>query len=149
MALEMMDADQGPVERRSQAAGHRHAGEQRARQPRALGAGHGIDVTQAAAGIGQRLSGERQQPADVVTRGELGHHAAVALVHGHLRMQALGEQALAGAVERDAGFVAGGFDAEHEHGAIVPQPRRPGRPKASRPEPLRAIVMSFACGGAA
>ena len=52
----------------------------------------------------------------MVAGGELGHHAAIALMHRGLRVQGLSEQAVAGVIERDARLVAGGFDAEDAHG---------------------------------
>ncbi len=58
--------------------------------------------------------GQRHHAPDVVARGELGHHAAVRLVHRHLRMQRVGQQAASAVVEREAGLVAGGFDAEYD-----------------------------------
>ena len=55
----------------------------------------------------------------MVARGQFRHHAAVGLVHRHLRMHGMGEQAALRVVEGDAGFVAGGFDAEDKHGAAI------------------------------
>jgi hypothetical protein len=51
----------------------------------------------------------------MVAGGELGHDAAIVGVHRRLRVHLLGEEAMRGVVHRYAGFVAGGFDAEHEH----------------------------------
>ena len=55
----------------------------------------------------------------MVARGELRHHPAVGRVHRDLRMQRVREQppGVAAVVERDAGFVAGGLDAEDQHQA--------------------------------
>jgi hypothetical protein len=61
------------------------------------------------------LCQQRDQAADVVARGQFRHHAAIGFVHRHLGMHRMAEQAAPGIVERDAGFVAGGFDAEHYH----------------------------------
>ncbi len=52
----------------------------------------------------------------MVARGEFGNNAAVIAVHGHLRMQGMREQAALHIVERNTGFVAGGFDAQDQHG---------------------------------
>jgi hypothetical protein len=38
-------------------------------------------------------------------------------------VQCLAEQALFGAIERDAGFVAGGFDAQNDHRASIARAR--------------------------
>src|SRR6185369_843182 len=48
---------------------------------------------------------------------EFGHHPAIGLVHGHLGVHRMGEQAPAGPViEGQSGLVAGGFHAQHQHG---------------------------------
>ena len=54
----------------------------------------------------------------MVAGGEFGHHAAVKPVQVDLRVQGLAQHAVLAVVERDAGFVAGGFDAEGEHGGV-------------------------------
>ncbi len=70
---------------------------------------------------GQDLADQRKDPADMVARGELGHHTAVLGVHLDLRVQRLAEEAMARCgraglagigqpVERDPGFVAGRLD---------------------------------------
>ena len=51
----------------------------------------------------------------MVARGEFRHHAAIVGMHRHLGMQGMAEQPAFGVVERDASFIAGGFDAEDEH----------------------------------
>jgi len=63
----------------------------------------------------EQAAGERQQPPDVVARGELRHHAAVVGVQPRLRMQDVPEEPPAVVIERDSGLIAGGFDAEHQH----------------------------------
>jgi hypothetical protein len=65
--------------------------------------------------LGQHPLQQRDQAPDVVARCQFRHHAAIGLVHRHLGMHRMAEQAAPGIVERDAGFVAGGFDAEHFH----------------------------------
>ena len=55
----------------------------------------------------------------MVARGEFGHNAAVSLVQIDLGMQGVGEQAALAVVDGDAGFIAGGFDAEDAHGGIL------------------------------
>ena len=68
--------------------------------------------SQGAARLLQDLPGQRQHAPDVVARSQFRHHAAVFGVHRHLGMQGVGEQAALGMVQRNAGFVAGGFDSE-------------------------------------
>ena len=71
---------------------------------------------------GEDLADQGEDAANVVAGGELRHHAAVLGVHLDLRVQGLGEQALARGgeraaravgepVQRDSGFVAGCLDA--------------------------------------
>jgi hypothetical protein len=70
------------------------------------------------AGLGQHLLGQRQHAADVVAAGQLGHHAAIGLVHVDLAVQRVRQQhghaGVAGAHQRHAGFVARRFDAQHD-----------------------------------
>ena len=93
------------------------ADQQGAGQAGPLGEGDRVDVRQCQAGVLQCLAGEGQHSPDVIARGQFRHHAAEAFVHRDLRMQALGEQAALGAIERDPGFVAGGFDSQNNHAA--------------------------------
>jgi hypothetical protein len=39
-------------------------------------------------------------------------------MHGDLRMQGMGQQPALGIVQSQAGFIAGGFDAENNHGGM-------------------------------
>lgn len=66
--------------------------------------------------LGHHLFEERQRAADVIARREFRHHAAVLAMHGDLRVKGVRKQPALGVVEREAGFVAGTFDAENEHG---------------------------------
>src|SRR2546430_7957729 len=72
----------------------------------------------------------------MVARGELGHPSAVGVVHADLRMHGVGEQAAV--INRNAGFIAGGLDAEDQHWPILLQfspfssPRAGCRQYASR-----------------
>ena len=64
----------------------------------------------------EHLLDQRHDAPDVVARRELGHDAAVVVVHRDLRVQRVREQPRARVVDGDAGLVAGGFDAEDAHG---------------------------------
>ena len=69
------------------------------------------------AGAAEDLSGKRHQPADVVARGKLRNHPAIGLVHRDLAVDCMGEQGSSpGVVQCDARLVAGGFDAQYQHG---------------------------------
>lgn len=76
-----------------------------------------VDVVAMRAALGHHFVEQRQRAANVVARCELGHDAAVFAVHRDLRMERVCEQAALRVVEREAGFVAGAFDAENEHGS--------------------------------
>ena len=54
---------------------------------------------------------------DVITRGQLGHHAAIHTMQVDLAEQGVSQQAALAVVERDAGFIAGSFQSQYEHGA--------------------------------
>jgi hypothetical protein len=80
----------------------------------------------------QHLAGERQHAADVVAAGQLGHHAAVGLVHLHLAVQGMRQQArharAAGIDQRHARLVARRFDSQDQHRSSVGRgPRASGQ----------------------
>src|SRR5690606_9460948 len=91
------------------------ADEQRTGKPGAFGPRDGVEIAARDACLRQHLLDERQHAADVIARREFGYDAAVALVQLDLRMKRLREQAAFGAVQRGAGLVAGGFDAQDLH----------------------------------
>ena len=69
-----------------------------------------------------RVSGS--DAPDVVAGGELRNDPAVLGVHGDLGVQGVREQPATRVVEGDAGLVAGGFDAEDEHGRDAAKPEK-------------------------
>ena len=71
--------------RGGQRLGARHAHEQRADQPRAAGHGHRLDVVERCAGALEGIRGHGVDQLQVAARGDLRHHAAVALVQQPLR----------------------------------------------------------------
>ena len=115
MALEVMDADRRHAEPVRERRGDARADEQRAGEARTLGVGDRVEVLERHSGAREHALDERQRVPDVVARSELGHDAAVVGVHRRLSVHLLGEEAAHGVVHRHAGFVAGGFDPEHEH----------------------------------
>ena len=121
MAFEVVYGDHGFAQRKGERVGIGAAGQERAAKAGALGVGNGVDVGVVFAGFVQAGLGERHEAADVVAAGQLGHHAAVFGMHGHLGVQPVADEAVFGAVERHAGFVAGGFDAENEHDKRLPE----------------------------
>jgi ABC-type multidrug transport system fused ATPase/permease subunit len=139
--FEVMDADDRLAQRVAQRVGDARADEQRAGEARPLGAGDGVERRLRRIRLGQHRLDQRHEPADVIARREFRHHAAVARVQVDLRMQPVREQPRRRVVDGDAGFVAGGFDAEDAHGIV-----RPGGPAGARRSwrpcrrPLRRIV---------
>ena len=120
MAFKVMHAQHRFAQGIAQRLGHRRPHQQGAGQPRAFGIGDRVDGRSGHCGLIEHLLGERQESADVVTRGQLGDHAAEALVHRNLGMQCLRQQSALAVVERHAGFVAGGFDTERQHLSSLP-----------------------------
>ena len=119
MAFEMVDAQRRNAQSKGERIGHAGADQQRPGQPRPLGIGKGIEVIEPGTSLAHYLADQRQHAPDVVTRSQFGHHAAILLVHRNLCMQGVREQAALTVIQRDAGFVAGGFYAQDQHGAGV------------------------------
>jgi hypothetical protein len=106
---------QAPGQRAAEGGAH----QQRAEQPGPGGVGYGVQVGQALVRLAEHLLDQRNQLAHVVAGGELRHHAAVVGVQFHLAVQRVGQQPALGVVQRHTGFVAGGFDAQDQHGVMV------------------------------
>ena len=66
MAFQVVNADDGAIQRHGQRRGHRGPHQQRAGQPGALGVGNGIDGRQRSLGVGHDLFQQRHQPLDVI-----------------------------------------------------------------------------------
>ena len=127
MAFEVVHADGGNAQRQCQRVAGCRAHQQGAGQARAAREGDGVEIARANLRFVQHAPGQRQHAPDVIARRQLRDHAAVVFMHRHLRMQGLRQQAVCrvraatqAVVERDAGFVAGGFDAEDKHGQVRP-----------------------------
>ena len=92
MAFQVVDADDRLVQRRRQRAGRARTHQQRPGQPRPAGESHHVNIVQCAPGLLQHLARQRHHAADVVTAGQLRHHAAESLVHLDLAVQSVGQQ---------------------------------------------------------
>ena len=108
----------GLAERVAERAGDARADQQRAGEAGTLRVGDAVEVGEPGPRLGQHPLRERHDAPHVIARGELGHDAAVDAVHRHLRVQRMREQPAGRVVHGHAGFVAGGFDAENEHGRM-------------------------------
>ena len=115
----VMDADGGFAQGKAERVGDARAHQQRAGEARALCERDPVEIRERAAGLGEHPFGQRHDAADVVARRELGDHAAVGVVHGHLRVERVCEQPPGAVVDGEPGLVAGSFDAQDLHGAIV------------------------------
>src|SRR5436190_9282334 len=105
MTFEMMDAEDWDGQSFAQRVGEGSANQQRAGETWALGIANSPQIPRAASGFAEDLAGKGHQSLDMIARGELGHHAAVNVVHCHLRMNGVAEELASSAViQRDAGF---------------------------------------------
>lgn len=116
MPFEVVHADDRHAPGIAQRAGEAGADQQRANQTRPGGIGNPVNGLSRQPGLGQGVVNHRQQALNVLAGGELGDDAAVLRVQRDLAEDAVGEQALMAVVEGDRGLVAGGFDAEDQHG---------------------------------
>src|SRR5262245_9707014 len=115
MALEVMHADDRLAERHGQTVRNAGSYEQRSCESRAHGDGHRVNVLLAPARGPQDLVEQWQAAADVITRGELGHHTAVGAVHVDLTVHRVGEQSRVAVEQRDARFITRSFEPENQH----------------------------------
>ena len=122
MPLEMVDAEGRHAERGGERVGEGGPGEQSAGKAGALRIGDRPELRNGAAGTREHVPGEGYEAPDMVARGELGDHAAVGFMHLDLGVHHVREQPPGrGVVQRHAGLVAGGLDAEDQHGGILIQ----------------------------
>ena len=119
MALHVMDTDYRLAKRIAERAGNAGADQKRAREARTSREGDAVEIGKPDASVAQYALGERHDAPHVIARGKFGHDAAVDRVHRHLRMQRMREQTAARVVDGKAGFVAGRFNAECEHGKMA------------------------------
>ncbi len=114
VAFEVVDGDERLAEREGQGLGVGDADEQSAGEAGAFGDGDGVEVVHGDAGFGDGFAHDGDDVAQVLARGEFGHHAAVDGVHLHLRGDDVREHLGAGAHDGGCGLVAGAFDAEDQ-----------------------------------
>ena len=116
MAFHMVHADRRNAPGEGQRLGAGGADQQRADQSGTGRVGDRVDVAGRALRLVQYLADQRQHALDVIARGQFRHHAAIHAVLLDLAEQRIGQQAALAVVERDTGFVAGGFQSQHSHG---------------------------------
>ena len=110
----MMHADTGNIPGQRQGLGQRRADQQGADETGARRVGDPIDIDRAR--VLQDLPNQRQQLADVITRGQLRYDSAVGGMERDLAVQEMREQPPLAVIHGDRAFVTGGFDAQHPHG---------------------------------
>ena len=118
MALQMMHADHRHIPGITQRTGDRGANQERADQSRPGGIGNAVNGLRRGSCLGDGLVDHRQQPFDVVPRGQFGYHPAMLAVQLDLAENPVREQALVAVKHGNGGLVAGGLDAEHFHNAM-------------------------------
>ena len=111
-----MHRDRGDLPAPGEGSPDRGSDEERADEPGAAGIGDAFQVRGAPLRLRERVADEGEHPADVVARRDLGDDATVLGMQGDLAVQPVRHQPEAPVVEGHPGFVARGFDAEHQHG---------------------------------
>ena len=89
MPFQVVHAQYRFVQRRTQRTCHACANQQRARQAWPACKCHHIHILQSFARILHDLFRQRQHAANMVTTGQLGHHAAIRTVHINLAVQGM------------------------------------------------------------
>jgi hypothetical protein len=118
VALEVVQSDRGHSEGVGEPVRRARAHEQCAGKPGPFRIGDRANVGDGEPGTREDLASERQETTDMVPRGELWHDPAVLGVHGRLGMERVREEPAIGVVQRDAGLVTRGFDAQDDHGKL-------------------------------
>ena len=130
MAFQVMHTHHRLAQTGGQRASHAGAHQQRTGQPRATRVGHNVHLRQSAASLTHHLSNQRQHAANMVTAGELRHHAAIGLVHLDLAVQGVRKQhrhaCARGIYQRHAGFIARRLHAQHQSGGGAARGRSGG-----------------------
>ena len=117
MTLHMVYRDHRTIPGRCESRCHAAADHQRPYEAGACRVRNGVRTRKI--GLLERLGYQRQQAAHVIAGRNLGNHATVAGVQVHLAVQPVGQKPAFGAVDRDAGLVAAGFDAQNVHCAGI------------------------------
>jgi hypothetical protein len=95
--------------------GGRPSDKQRAGQPRAPGGGNGVNILPGDVGLRERLGDDSGQELNVTARGDFGDDPPMGAML-NLRMHYVGEDRAAVLHDGGRGFIAGGFNAENDHG---------------------------------
>ena len=111
VALQVVNADDRHAPGVAERAREAGADQQGPDETRSRRIGNAVNGLRLDAGLGQGRLDHRQEALDVLARGELRHHPAVAAVQLDLAEDAIRHEAFFAVVERNRRLVAGGFDA--------------------------------------
>ena len=117
MPFEVVHRNGWFVDGQGQRLGERRSRPAARRTSRAARVGDRIDVIERAFGPAQRLAQQRHDPPDMVAGSQFRDDAAVLGMHRDLGMESVRQKPGFAVVERNTGFVAGGFDTKDQHGA--------------------------------
>jgi hypothetical protein len=112
MPFEVMHRDRRLAQRHASASAKAHPTSRAPARPGTARVGDGVDVGQRFSAIFERRPQQGHDTPDMVARRQFRDDAAVLGVHRHLRVQGVRQQPGCAVVERDTGFVAGGFNTE-------------------------------------
>ena len=116
VGFQVVHRNGGDIPAPGEAPPHRGSDEERADESGARGIGNAVNLGRLPPGRREGVADQGEQPANVVAGRDLRHDAAVLRVQGDLGMQLVRHEAEAPVVQGHTGFVARGFDAEHQHG---------------------------------
>ncbi len=114
VTFQVVDRNQGLVERKGQPFGVQDADQQRARQSWAFSYGDGIKLVERDAGLFERGAHHGDDILQMLPRGQLRHHAAIARMGAYLRCHHIGQHARTRLDHGCRGLVAGAFNAENQ-----------------------------------
>ena len=121
VSLQVVHADRRKPPGVREAAREGGAGEQCPDEPRAGRVGDPVQVLRLRARAFQCPSGQGQEPADMIARGELGHDAPIGAVQVHLAEELVREQARVRIQHRGGTLVTGRLKSQHPHEMTLSQ----------------------------
>jgi hypothetical protein len=115
VTFQVMDRHRRHTPGESQRPAQRGARQQGADQSGTRRVGHAMDLRRSGPGVGQGRADQGQQAPHVVARSELRYHPAIHAMQVDLAVNLVRQQAALVVVDRDRGFIAGGFEGQDAH----------------------------------
>ena len=115
MATDVVHRNQGLAHGQRCRLGKIHANQHRADKPRCIGNSYRIDILPCQIGIFQRLLRQSVNCLNMLSGGNLRHHAAVDPVQVHLRGDAVRQHLPPIPDDGYSGFITGGFHSQNIH----------------------------------